>query len=162
MDIFAFLDEHGIAYRRVDHPPVYTVAQARELALPLPGAHVKNLFLRNKAGDRHWLLVVGAEKQVDLQGVAARLEEKRLSLASARRLAHYLGVEPGAVSILALVNDRAGAVTLLVDRPLWDADALKCHPLFNTSTLAIPRPDLARFLVLTGHTPELLDVPSRA
>ena len=161
MDIYAFLDQHHIPYTRVDHPPVYTVAEAEAKVPPLPGANLKNLFVRNKAGSHHWLVVVPYEKQVDLQGLAAVLGEKRLSLASPERLMQHLGVEPGAVSLLAVVNDTAAAVEVIVDADLWQAELLKCHPLVNTSTLALRRVDVARLLDLTNHPVRLLEVPAR-
>ena len=161
MDIYAFLDRHAIRYTRVDHPAVYTVAEAQATVPPLPGANLKNLFVRNKAGTRHWLVVVPYEKQVDLQGLAALLDEKRLSLASPDRLMQYLGVEPGAVSLLAVVNDADAAVEVIVDAALWQAELLKCHPLVNTSTLALRRADVARLLDLTNHPARLLEVPAR-
>lgn len=162
MDIYAFLVEHAIPYIRVDHAPVYTVAEAEAKVPALPGANLKNLFVRNKAGTRHWLVAVPYAKQVDLQGLAALLDEKRLSLASPDRLMQHLGVEPGAVSLLAVVNDTAAAVEVIVDAELWQADMLKCHPLVNTSTLSLRREDLARLLALTNHPPRLLTVPARA
>lgn len=161
MHIYTFLAQHGIPYTRVDHPPVYTVAEAQAKVPPLPGANLKNLFVRNKAGTRHWLVVVPYAKQVDLQGLAALLDEKRLSLASPDRLMQHLGVEPGAVSLLAVVNDTAGAVDVIVDEEIWQAETLKCHPLVNTSTLSLRREDIARLLALTHHAPTVLAIPAR-
>ena len=155
------LQELGIDYRRVDHPAVYTVDQAREVVPPLPGTNAKNLFLRNKSGSRHILLVVGYDTRVDLQGLACALGEKRLSMASAERLHRYLGVELGAVSLLAVVNDDEHAVDVLVDRALWDAETIKCHPLVNTSTMALSRTDLEGLLTATGHSVTIIDVPVR-
>ncbi|MEZ4716841.1 MAG: prolyl-tRNA synthetase associated domain-containing protein [Caldilineaceae bacterium] len=136
MDIYAFLDQHDIPYTRVDHPPVYTVAEAEAKVPPLPGANLKNLLCATRR-IVYWLVVVPYETQVDLQGSAAVLGEKRLSLASPERLMQHLGVEPGAVSLLAVVNDTAAAVEVIVDADLWQAELLKCHPLVNTSTLAL-------------------------
>ena len=160
-DIYAFLDAERIPYERLDHPPVYTVAEAERLVPPLPATHTKNLFLRDRRGERHFLVVVGFEKMVDLKGLARLLGVRKLGFGSPERLRRYLGVEPGAVSLLALVNDEAGAVEVVIDRPLWEARALACHPLVNTSTLTIARADMARFLRATGHSPRLVDVPGR-
>ena len=161
MNIYAILDEHEIAYIRTDHPPVYTVAEAQTLVPSMPGANTKNLFVRNKKGTRHWLVVVGYEKQVELQRLAVMLGEKRLSLASPERLKRYLDVEPGAVSLLAIVNDTGAAVEVVIDEDVWRADTLKCHPLVNTSTLAICRQDVERLLALTNHGVTLMEVPKR-
>ena len=161
MNIYAIFEEYDISYVRIDHPPVYTVAEAQALVPSMPGANTKNLFVRNKKGTRHFLVVVGYGKQVHLQGLAALLGEKRLSLASPERLKRYLDVEPGAVSLLAIVNDTEAAVEVVIDEGVWRADTLKCHPLVNTSTLAIGRQDVERLLALTDHVVTLLEVPKR-
>ena len=90
------------------------------------------------------------------------LGEKRLSLASPERLKRYLNVEPGAVSLLAIVNDKEAAVEVVIDEEVWQAETLKCHPLVNTSTLAIGRHDLERLLARTNHVVTVLEVPERS
>ena len=162
MDIYAFLDEQGIGYQRVDHAPVYTCEQARELVPPLPGMEVKNLFLRDKKGRRHFLVVLGYDKSVDLKALSGLLQAPGLTLASPERLAGYLGVEPGSVTLLAVVNDAEAAVEVVFDAEAWAAERLRCHPLVNTATLSIARVDLERLLGVTGHAVKVLDLPSRA
>jgi len=159
-DIYEFLDGHGIAYQRCDHPAVFTVAEMKRLVPPLDGAHTKNLFLRDKKGRRHVLVVVGSDKQVDIKGLSGAVGLDHLSFGSPERLKKYLGIEPGSVSLLALLNDAAREVEVFVDRELWSADALQCHPLVNTATLVISRPDIERFLLATGHPYRLVDVPA--
>lgn len=158
-DIYEFLDAHGIAYQRCDHPAVFTVAEVRRLVPPLDGTHTKNLFLRDKKGRRHVLVVVGSDKQVDIKGLSLVLGFDHLSFGSPERLKKYLGIEPGAVSLLALLNDEAREVSVFVDRELWNADALQCHPLVNTTTLVIAREGIERFLQATGHPYRLVDMP---
>jgi Ala-tRNA(Pro) deacylase len=161
IDIYQFLDENGIKYERQDHPAVFTVEEARRLVPPLPGAKTKNLFLRDRKGRRHFLVVVGYGKAVDLKALTALLGVSKLGFASPERLQRYLGVTPGAVSIMGVVNDSRREVEVIVDRDLWDARAFQCHPLVNTSTLVISRDHLQRFLDATGHQVRVLDVPSR-
>lgn len=161
MDIYEFFAEHGIAYERYDHPAVYTVEQAKRLVPPMPGAKTKNLFLRNRNGHRHYLVVVGYDKAVDLKGLTQALGESKLGFASPERLQRYLGVEPGAVSILGLLSDREHAVKVIVDQAIWEAPAISAHPLVNTSTLVIQHAGLARFLEATGHQPHIMNVPAR-
>ena len=161
MDIYAFLDRHSIAYERVDHPPVYTCEQARELVPPLPGMEVKNLFLRDRKGRRHFLVVVGYDKSVDLKALSRALEAPGLSMGSPERLARYLGVEPGSVTVLAAVNDAEAAVEVVFDAEVWAAERLRCHPLVNTATLSVSRDDLERMLALTGHAVHVVEVPGR-
>lgn len=162
MKIYQFLAEHGIEYERHDHPPVFTCEEAERLVPPMPAAKTKNLFLRDRKGRRHFLVVVGYEKAVDLKALTSLLGVSKLGFASPARLEKYLGVDPGSVSILGLVNDVDGEVEVVVDEDLWEAEALRCHPLVNTSTLVIAREDMQRFLDLTGHRVRVLDVPGRS
>jgi len=125
----AFLAHHRIEAARHEHPPVMTVAESERLVPPLPGAKTKNLFLRDKKGARHFLVTVPYDLAVDLDALALLLGAGRLGFASADRLMKHLGVTPGSVSVLALVNDATKAVELVVDRRLWEAEAVHAHPL---------------------------------
>jgi Ala-tRNA(Pro) deacylase len=158
---FAFLADHGIAYERCDHPPVYTVAEAARLVPPLPGVKTKNLFLRDKPGRRHFLVVVPAAKPVDLTLLSDQIGAGRLSFGSPDRLVKYLGVLPGAVTLFAVFNDPDHCVELYVDEALWQAEAYQFHPLVNTSTLVMSREAVARFVELTGHRMHLVKVPEK-
>ncbi|MEW6750048.1 MAG: prolyl-tRNA synthetase associated domain-containing protein [Candidatus Latescibacterota bacterium] len=160
-DVYAFLAAHDIAYQRADHAPVWTWEEAEEVVPDLPGVHTKNLFLRNRRGQRHFLLVVEGSAQVDLRALAEALGVGRLTLASAERLRQYLGLEPGAVSLLGVLNDGQRRVEVVVDRRVWQAEWVQCHPLVNTATLALRQRDLARLLEVTGHVCHVLDVPTR-
>jgi len=161
MDIYQFLADHGIEYERHDHPAVYTCEEALRLVPPLPAARTKNLFLRDRKGQRHFLVTVGYEKAVDLKALASVLGVSKLGFASAERLQRYLGLDPGSVSILGVVNDVDREVEVVVDKDLWKAQAFQCHPLVNTSTLVISREGIQRFLETTGHPVRVLDVPGR-
>jgi len=142
MNIFEVLDGLDISYQRFDHPPVYTCDEANSINPNLPGAKTKNLFLRDRKGKRHFLVVVLDEKYVDLNVLAEGLNVNRLSLGSPERLRKYLATEPGSVSILDVTNDPEGLVELIIDQDVWHADALQCHPLINTSTLVITLNDI--------------------
>jgi len=158
---FNFLEANQIAYSRHDHPAVYTVEEADRLVPELAAAKTKNLFLRDDKGRRHFLVVVPGHKQVDLKTLKDRMGIKRISFGSPQRLQKHLGIEPGAVSILALYNDKALAVELFVDQELWTSESFQCHPLVNTATLEITRESLTRFLESTGHQMTIIDVPGR-
>ena len=160
-DIYQFLVEHNITYERHDHPPVFTCEEADRLVPELPAAKTKNLFLRDKKGRRHFLVVVGYEKVVDLKTLAPLVGVNRLALASAERLRKYLSVDPGAVTILAVVNDADRAVDVVIDKNLWSSKAFRCHPLVNTSTLVVSKEGLERFLDITGHRPHLIEIPGK-
>ena len=161
INIYQFLAEHDIEYERHDHPPVFTCEQADRLVPPLPAAKTKNLFVRDRKGRSHFLVVVGYEKVVDLKALSSLLGVSKLSLASPDHLRRYLGLDPGSVTILGVVNDSNKEVEIIMDEGLWDSKAFRCHPLVNTSTLVISREDLQRFLNTTGHKIRILDIPGK-
>ena len=156
--LFARLDQLGIAHRTVEHPPVFTVEEAKALRGNLPGHHIKNLFLRNKK-EEMWLVVALEDRAIDLKRLGDVLGAGRLSFGSADRLKRTLGVEPGSVTPLSLVNDAARAVRLVLDRGVADGGPVNAHPLVNTMTTALAPADLLRFFAATGHTPRWLDFP---
>jgi Ala-tRNA(Pro) deacylase len=154
--LLKYLDQLSIPYEYHEHVPVFTSEQARRLIPPLAGASAKNLFLRDRKGRRHFLHSLPDSKILDLKSLSASLGVSGLSLASPERLLKYLGITPGAVSLLALVNDPEGRVEVLIDQDLWQADYLQCHPLVNTATLVIALKDIKKFIAATGHTVALL------
>jgi Ala-tRNA(Pro) deacylase len=141
----------GIAWERHDHPPVFTVEQAEQHWTNIPGLHVKNLFLRNDRGNRHYLIILDGAKKADLRGLARLLSEDRFSFASAERLKRCLGVDPGSVSAFSLINDPDKAVQVVVDEDVGKAEWVSFHPNVNTSTLTIRTVDFSKFLAWTGH-----------
>jgi Ala-tRNA(Pro) deacylase len=156
-----FLSRHGIEAARHEHPAVMTVEESERLVPPLPGAKTKNLFLRDRKGARHWLVTVPHDLPVDLKELGTTLGADRLGFASADRLMRHLGVTPGSVSLLGLMNDTSRAVEFVIDRRLWGAEAVHAHPLVNTATMVIPHAQLERFLAATGHPPRVVEIPER-
>jgi Ala-tRNA(Pro) deacylase len=160
-DIYQFLDSHGISYQRYDHPPVFTVEDVKRLRQPIDGTQTKNLFLRDEKGRKHFLVVVGHDTQVDLRRLSAAINSSKLSFASPDRLRKHLGIDPGSVSLLALVNDTEHLVEVFLDRGIWNTAALCCHPLVNTATLVVSHEGMEKFLQATGHQYRVIDVPAR-
>ena len=158
-DLLARLAGLGIAVRTVDHPPVFTVEEARRHRGDLPGTHTKSLFLRDKK-DAMWMVVCLESRALDLKDLARRLGAKHLSFGSPERLMRHLGVIPGAVSPFAVVNDAERVVRVVLDREVLAGDPVNLHPLDNAKTTAIAAADLLRFLEAEGHPPELLDFAS--
>lgn len=155
--LYQLLDAHNLSYLKFSHPPVFTCEDVHSLTPDLPGADTKNLFLSDDKGRRHMLLSVPPACSVDLKALGRR----RPRFASAERLDALLGVQPGSVSLLGLINDVAHAVEVCIDLALWSALAVLCHPLVNTETLSIDHDALVRFLALTGHAPRIMEVPQR-
>ena len=149
--VYEILKNLDISYHKYEHPPVYTVAQAEKHWQNIPGAHCKNLFLRNKKGSRHYLVIMKASKQADLRKLAKKLEEDRLSFGSPKRLQRYLGLEPGAVSPFGLINDRNKEVEVIIDSDLKQAAQLNFHPNVNTATIGLKFLDFEKFLAWSGQ-----------
>lgn len=152
-ELLARLEELGIEATTHHHPPVFTVEEAQEHKGDLPGAHTKNLFLRDKKGVM-WLLVALHDRDVDLKELAPVLGARgRLSFGSSRRLMRYLGVVPGSVTPFAVVNDHGGEVGVALDAGLKGQDVWNAHPLDNAMTTAVRGEDMVRFLRAQGHPP---------
>jgi Ala-tRNA(Pro) deacylase len=159
-DLYAYLARQAIAYERIDHPAVYTADEAARLVPKARGMHAKNLLVEDRKDGRLFMLTVPFGKRTDLAATARVLGVGKLRFASAETMAETLGIAPGAVSMLALVNDHGARVSLVLDRVVADADAVQCHPLVNTATLVIDQGDLRRFLLAIGHPPLVREVPA--
>src|SRR5215470_6820159 len=153
-DLFIFLDQLGISYHTVEHPPLFTVDQSRALRGQIAGGHTKNLFLRDKTGALY-LVVALEDASIDLKSLQRRLGAARFSFASADLLREVLGVEPGAVTPFAAINDTGHRVTVILDAAMMEHETLNYHPLVNTMTTSIRRDDLLKFLESTGHGPRI-------
>lgn len=145
------LADLGIAFERFEHPPVFTVEQALAHWAGIDATHCKNLFLRNKKGDRHYLVVAEHSTPIDIASVAARVGDAKLSFASAERLMAHLGLTPGAVSPFGLLNDRGKTVLVVMDRRLREAVRVGFHPNVNTATVVLGMPEFERFLAACGN-----------
>jgi Ala-tRNA(Pro) deacylase len=156
-ELFALFDELGIAHRTYSHPPVFTVAEATALRGSLPGAHCKSLFFKDKKGG-FWLAVMLEERRIDLKKLAARLTAPRFSFGGAADLHRLLGVRPGSVTPLALLNDVQHLVTPVLDAAMLEYDPLNYHPLENDRTTAISAADLLRLIDASGHVPRIVDL----
>ena len=158
-DLFARLAALGIATETHAHRPVFTVEESRALrtALPLPGAHCKTLFLKDRKGAL-FLCVVEETRRMDIRALADQLGAARLSFASPDRVRTHLGIEPGAVTPFALINDPGAAIAVVLDADVMAAPLANFHPLVNDRTTAIRPTDLDRFVRSCGHMPRILDL----
>lgn len=156
--LFADMARLGVAYRLVEHEAVFTVEQSSRLERDMPGAHTKNLFLKDGTG-RYWLVTVPAEIRADLKRLPAVIGSKRLSFGSADDLRAYLGVAPGSVTPLAAINDDQAKVAVVIDARLIAAGTVNVHPLRNTATVGLSADDLLRLLTAWGHAPQVIEVP---
>jgi Ala-tRNA(Pro) deacylase len=159
--LFARLDDLGIAHRTYRHPPVFTVAEAVALRGQLPGGHCKSLFLKDKKGGL-WLVVALEERHIDLKRLADALGAPRFSFGNAELLFEVLGVRPGSVTPFALANATAQHITVVLDAGMLAHDPLNYHPLENDRTTAIAPGDLLRFIEACGHRPRIVDLDAGA
>ncbi len=154
----ALLAAHEIACETFSHPPLHTVAESKALRGVIPGAQTKNLFLRDSKKNVY-LVTLAEDAVVNLKSLREPLGSRgALSFASPEMLMEYLGVQPGAVTLLALANDAQGRVKVGIDAALMAAVAVGCHPLTNERTTVLSPQALRAFLAMTGHEPVLLDV----
>jgi Ala-tRNA(Pro) deacylase len=144
--VYAMLREMDIAYDRYEHPPVFNTEDVDRHWRDIPATPVKNLFLRNKKGNRHYLVVVGVDKRVDLQQLRRIIGDDRFSFGSAERLMDKLGLTPGSVSPFGLLHERSGDVRVVIDDDLRRASRLIFHPNINTASVTISFADFERFL----------------
>ncbi len=152
----AWLSEHAIPFHTTAHPAVFRVEEGLDLKADLPGAHTKNLFLKDKKG-RLWLISARQDTAIDLKRTPAAIGSDRLSFGNEALMQQTLGVRPSSVTALALINDLAGRVTFVLDQRLWEADTVNFHPLTNTATTALSQEAFRRFLTLLGREPLVVD-----
>jgi Ala-tRNA(Pro) deacylase len=149
--VYATLDALGITYDKYTHPPVFTGADAAAHWAGIEGTKVKNLFLRNKKGDRQYLVILEVSRQADLRQLVKIVGDDRLSFGSPERLMATLGLTPGSVSPFGLIHDTRRTVRVVIDADLRGAARLIFHPNINTASVAISGADLERFLASRGH-----------
>lgn len=150
-DVYRVLDELRIPCARHEHPPVFTVEEAQEHWSSIAATHCKNLFLRNKKGVTHYLVIAESSKRVDIATLTARLGEDRLSFGSPDRLATHLGLSPGSVSPFGLIHPNARHVRVVVDADLRPSEKVAFHPNVNTATIVLAWSDFERFLEHCGN-----------
>jgi Ala-tRNA(Pro) deacylase len=149
--VYEALERLGIQYDVHEHPPVFTVEEALAHWAGIEATHCKNLFLRNKKGTRHYLVVAEHSKPVRLDALVAHLGDDRLSFGSPDRLQRYLGLTPGSVSPFGILNDANKEVLVVVDSDLRGAARVGFHPNVNTATVVIRGQDFERFLEASGN-----------
>ena len=154
-EFLAFLDANGFSYLHIEHPAVFTCAEAELHRPDVPATSTKNLFLCDKKARLFFLAVTSCEKNVKLDRLSAQIGVPHLRFASEENLQRLLGVRRGAVTMMGLVNDPHHQVELWIDSDIWQSDHFLSHPLVNTATLVLAKAELEKFFARTGHTPHL-------
>ncbi len=150
---YDYLDSLGIQYQRTDHEPADNMEACNTIDAVLGVLICKNLFLCNRQKDTFYLLMMPGDKKFKTKELSAQIHSARLSFAEPQDMLRYLDIEPGAVSIMGLMNDRDHAVNLLIDEDVLKGEYIGCHPCVCTSSLKIRTEDVIRvFLPSTGHS----------
>ncbi len=160
--LFRQLDTLGIDHETHRHAPLFTVEESQALRGTLPGAHIKNLFLRDKKKNI-WLVTTLEDRQIDLKALRKTLQAKgNLSFGNADLLMEVLGVIPGAVTPFGVLNDRDGRAAMILDKAILGHELVNAHPLRNDRTTAITPDGLLQFLDACEHPAQLLDFDAPA
>jgi Ala-tRNA(Pro) deacylase len=155
-DLMALLASLGVETTTLDHPAVFRVGEGEEIKARIPGAHSKNLFLKDAKGQL-WLISAADRTGIDLKRLHHVIGSARLSFGSAELMEEVLGVTPGSVTLFALINDRARRVKLVLDAALLEPEPINFHPLTNTATTAISQAGLRAFLKALDISAKVVD-----
>ncbi|WP_439568337.1 prolyl-tRNA synthetase associated domain-containing protein [Sphingopyxis sp.] len=156
--LLADLDRLAIRFAAHEHEAVFTVAESDAVNAAIPGAHTKNLFLKDKRG-AYWLVTVPSEARVDLKALPGAIGSQRISFGKADDMARLIGITPGSVTPLAMINAAPGSITVVIDDGLAAADRVNVHPLRNTATLGLAGGAILDLLRHWGHDPVVAPIP---
>ena len=156
-DFLSFLNANHFIYQRVEHPAVFTCAEADLYHSDVIAVSTKNLFLCDKKGRQFFLAVTACEKTVNLESLSSQLGVSRLRFGSEENLMLLLGVTRGSVTMMGLANDTEHKVELWIDAEIWQGEHFLSHPLVNTATLIISKAELKHFFEITGHEPHFFN-----
>ncbi len=156
-DLFQRFAELNIETRTMDHAPVFTVEEAKQVHGDMPGGHCKNLFCKDEKGVL-WLIVALQDSVINLKAAPAKIGSKRLTFGKPELLMEVLGVEPGSVTPFGLINDTSQRANVILDQAMMNVPLLNFHPLKNTASTAIASKDLLTFIRSCGHAPRVVAV----
>ena len=155
-ELLDLLKEKNIKYEIYNHAPMFTIEDS--LSMNIPEGLVKNIFLRNDNGKKHYLIVMQKEKTADLKKVRSEIQSSRLSFASEERLEKCLKLKKGSVTPLGVINDSVNAVEVFFDKDIKEMKKIGVHPLENTATIFLTPQDLIKFVEETGHKVQFIDI----
>lgn len=155
-ELYELFDANGIAYVHNTHPALFTVDESKELRGDLPGAHVKNMFLKDKKGQL-WLVTCMEYRKIRIRDLEKQVGATKASFGKPELLWETLGIKPGAVSPFGLINDPDHRVNVVLDQQMLEVDPINAHPLHNEATTTLSNADFKRFFEVTGHTPVIVD-----
>jgi Ala-tRNA(Pro) deacylase len=154
--LFALFDSLGIKHSTVEHRPLFTVEDGRDLHDQISGLHCKNLFMKDKK-DKIWLVVMPGDKRAQLGTLEKAIGSARLSFGKPELLMEVLGITPGSVTPFALINDTARRVSVVLDTDMMKADLVNFHPLRNSASTTLSAADLLKFIKTLNYEPLFAD-----
>jgi Ala-tRNA(Pro) deacylase len=160
-NILDFIENSGVSYQLYTHPPVFTVAEASAVSGKIAGTHTRNLFLRDKR-EKMFLITLRHETPIDLKKLSNLLGAGKLSFGSPERLWNYLGVKPGSVTPLSILNDIEQKVQLVLEQDMMDSPLINVHPLDNTMTIGFAPSGLMTILEKSGIKPIIMNLDAAA
>ena len=149
-EIYNYLNAENIEYEITEHKAVYNMEELAEIKLPHPEADAKNLFVRDDKRQNYYLITVKSEKRVNLKDFRRENGTRPLTFASPEELSEILGLIPGAVTPLGLLNDKEHRVKFYLDKDFTDMDFIGVHPNDNTATVWLKPADLISLLKKKG------------
>lgn len=155
-ELYDLFQQHGIAWTHNSHPPLHTVEESKQLRGDLPGAHVKNMFLKDKKG-QIWLVTCLEHRKIRIRDLEKQVGAPKASFGKPDLLWETMGIRPGAVSPFGLINDPDRRVRVVLDQQMLEVDPINAHPLHNEATTTVAAPDFRRFFEITGHEPIIVD-----
>ena len=156
--LYQLLEYLDITFEYLEHPAASTIEIARRYWKGHDAKHCKNLFFRNHKGNRHYLVILDCDCDMDIHSIEKQLHQGKLSFASEQRMMKYLGVTPGSVTPFGLINDIERHVYVFLDKNLQNAQRLSFHPCINTASLIVSKDDFVRFLDYTQNKYEWMEV----
>lgn len=154
--VYEVLKKLEISYEKYKHPAVFTCEEADIYTNDLKGVHTKNLFLRNRKGNKHYLVVMSEDKTLNVKEFGEKISDKNLSFASAEKMMQYLGITPGSVTVFGIVNDLENHVKVYIDEDIMKEEFINSHPNINTATLVLKVKDMIKFLNASGNDYETI------
>jgi Ala-tRNA(Pro) deacylase len=155
-ELYKFFEEIDIKFTYYEHPPAPTIEIAMQYWKDIEASHCKNLFFRNHKGNRHYLVIIDHQKNLDIHTLEKILKQGKLTFASEQRMQKYLGLKPGSVSPFGLINDEDHDIHLFIDESLTQSKTISFHPNENTASLVIAYNDFIKFLKRCGNTFEFI------
>ncbi len=159
LSLRSWLKNNNIEYVLHEHPAVFTVPEADKYCSHIPGKHIKNLFLRDKRTGKYYLITIPSQARLNLNSFRKLMKFSKIRFGSPEALQKYLGLTPGAVSPLGLINDEGNEVTFITPPSIWEADQIVAHPNINTESLELKKEDFHRMIQNTGNPLLIMDLP---